>query len=405
MWPDLAVKAMAALLWQAHAKIAKALQLSKAEKLWEYAPFCLELFIFASMKGPVEETLMRRCFALARLANGATSPNPMVGALIEYEGRILGEGYHRVYGQAHAEVEAFGSVSPKDLIHIPKSTLFVSLEPCCIHRNTPACTNLIIREKFRRVVVSVRDPNPEVNGRGLEILRKAGIEVVEGVLAEEGRLLIAPQLRYYESKRPYVLLKYAQTANGYLGLQDRQLSISHPLSQRLVHRWRSESDALLIGSGTALCDNPRLNNRLWFGGSPLRIVLDRRNRLKRSLHLFDDSLPTLIFSKGSAPLSGFRQTKFLPYPQTGLPGLLEQLAERGVRKLLVEGGRQILQSFIAANLWDEIWRGSSTRSLTEAEAEQAVPAPQLPPSAQKVNEFQLGWDRWEVFRNFTLNLF
>ncbi len=349
---------------------------------------------------------MRRCFNLARLAKGVTSPNPMVGALIWREGRILGEGYHRAYGQAHAEVEAFRSLSKEDLPKLTEATLFVSLEPCCIHRNTPACTDLILREKFRRVVVSVRDPNPEVNGKGLEILRSAGIEVKEGLLAEEGRQLIAPQLRYYSDKRPYVLLKYTQTANGYLGLRGRQLIISHPLSQRLVHRWRSESDALLIGSGTALNDNPHLNNRLWFGGSPLRIVLDRRNRLKRPLHLLDDSLPTLVFCKRPTDFpAGLRQTEFLPYPQEGLPKLLEQLAERGIRKLLVEGGLELLQNFFKANLWDELRRSTSPNSLTKAEADQAVPAPHLPLSAQKVNEFELGGDRWEIFRNFSLNLF
>ncbi len=344
---------------------------------------------------------MRRCFDLARLGGSKTSPNPRVGALIWHEGHILGEGYHKQYGRAHAEVEAFAAVRPGDLSKIPQSTLFVSLEPCCIHHNTPACTDLILRERFRRVVVSVRDPNPGVNGRGLDILRKAGIEVREGILADEGKELIQEQLLYYREKRPYITLKYAQTSTGYLGLRARQLQISGALSQRLVHRWRSESDAILIGSGTALTDNPRLTNRLWFGESPLRILLDRRKRLINmpSLTLLSDGAPVWMVGTVVQDSKDFRQMELLPYPAGGLPELMQVLAEKGIRRLLVEGGRKVLDSFLQSGLWDEIRRSTSKVNIPATiQPNDRVAAPRLPAEAQLVKTFMLGNDHWEIFK-------
>lgn len=352
------------------------------------------------MDEQTQSLLMQRCFELARLGRGQVSPNPMVGALIWHQGRILGEGYHKQYGQAHAEVEAFQSVHRKDRSKLAEATLFVSLEPCCIHHNTPACTDLIRRERFKRVVVSVRDPHPQVNGHGLKILREAGIEVIEGVLAEEGKRLIAPQLTYYTQKRPYVILKYAQSANGYLGSNKERILITGALSQRLVHRWRSESDALLTGSGTALTDDPQLTNRLWFGKSPIRILLDRRGRVQLHARLFDDSTPTLVFGRKAPTPSSFQQTQFLPYPQNGLPELLQQLATlHGIRLLLVEAGNTLLHHFLQTDLWDEIRRGSSPNNIrTKSSDELLLPAPQLPASAQLVHQFTVGSDRWEIFR-------
>ncbi len=345
---------------------------------------------------------MRRCFDLARLAAGRVSPNPMVGAVIVHEGRILGEGWHKKYGNAHAEVEAFRSVATNDLPKIPDSTLFVSLEPCCIHHNTPACTDLILRERFKRVVISVRDPHPEVSGKGVEILKKAGIEVVEGVLAEEGRRLIAPQRIYREQKRPYILLKYAQSANGFMGLKNRQVPITGALSKRMVHRWRAESDAILIGSGTFLSDTPLLTNRLWFGESPLRILLDRKGRLFHVMtSLAGQEVPTLLFSAKPPKTPLPPSITWLPYPEEpeAPEKLMRQLAARGIRRLLVEGGAQILKSFLKAGLWDEIRLGTGAAKLPckTGEKDLLVPAPQLPPEAQWRQSLSLETDRWDIY--------
>ena len=346
---------------------------------------------------------MRRCFDLARLAAGSTSPNPLVGAVIVHQGRILGEGWHREYGGAHAEVEAFRSVAVEDRRYIPESTLYVSLEPCCIHRNTPACTDLIRREHFKRVVISVRDPHPEVSGRGIEILKSAGIEVVEGVLAEEGRELIAPQRIYYEENRPYILLKYAQSANGFMGIRGRRVPITGALSQRLVHRWRKESDAILTGSGTFIVDNPMLTNRLWFGESPVRILLDRRGRLVQVLPKRPQThSPTLLFSTHPPEHALPASTEWLPYPEEphALPKLMQELAVRNIRRLLVEGGAEILRSFLQAGLWDEIRLGTAVSSLahTASEKKLLIPTPQLPPEARWEQSFSLENDRWDIYK-------
>ena len=349
-----------------------------------------------------KEKIMRRCFDLARLAVGSVSPNPLVGAIIVHQGRILGEGWHKKYGGAHAEVEAFRSVAAEDRKYIPESTLYVSLEPCCIHRNTPACTDLIRRERFKRVIISVRDPHPEVRGRGVEILRSAGIEVVEGVLAEEGQDLIAPQRIYYEENRPYILLKYAQSANGFMGIRGRRVPITGALSQRLVHRWRKESDAILTGSGTFIVDNPLLTSRLWFGESPVRILLDRRGRLAQVLPKRPQThSPALLFSSRPPATALPPSVEWRPYPEEprALQKLMRELAARNIRRLLVEGGAEILQSLLRAGLWDEIRLGTAASSLvhTASEKELLIPAPQLPPEAQWRQSFSLENDRWDMY--------
>ncbi|RMF32110.1 MAG: bifunctional diaminohydroxyphosphoribosylaminopyrimidine deaminase/5-amino-6-(5-phosphoribosylamino)uracil reductase RibD, partial [Bacteroidetes bacterium] len=228
------------------------------------------------MRAVSDEVFMRRCFDLARLGAGRVSPNPMVGAVLVYEGRIIGEGWHRRYGGAHAEVNALASVAPSDRALIRRSTLYVSLEPCCIHRKTPPCTNLILREGIPRVVVSCLDPTPEVNGRGLELLREGGVEVRVGVLEEEGRRLIRFREAFVRHGRPFVLLKFACSRDGFLGKPGEQIWISNPWTKRWVHRCRAAADAILVGTRTARTDNPQLTTRLFFGDSPLRIVLDRR---------------------------------------------------------------------------------------------------------------------------------
>ncbi|MDX1667650.1 MAG: bifunctional diaminohydroxyphosphoribosylaminopyrimidine deaminase/5-amino-6-(5-phosphoribosylamino)uracil reductase RibD, partial [Saprospiraceae bacterium] len=243
-----------------------------------------------------EKTWMRRCFELARLGAGRVSPNPMVGAVLVSDGRIIGEGYHQAYGEAHAEVNAIRSVIPEERDLISRSTLYVSLEPCCVYGKTPPCTDLIIRHEIPRVRVSCLDLSPQVSGKGIGLLREAGIDVQVGLLSEEGRKLASTRTTYVLRKRPYIILKFAVTSDGIFCPGDElQYWITQPATKRLVHRWRSECDAILVGRKTAIIDNPRLDNRHFHGPSPLRIVIDPRSTLTDEIELFSGDPPTLRF--------------------------------------------------------------------------------------------------------------
>jgi len=299
------------------------------------------------------EQYMRRCLQLARLGAGSVSPNPMVGAVLVHADRIIGEGWHRRYGEAHAEVNAVRSVTEADRHLISQSSLFCNLEPCFHFGKTPPCVDLILAEKIPRVVVANTDPNPLVAGQSLQKLRAGGVDVQTGVLEAEGRHLNRAFFTWIEKKRPYIILKWAQSADGYLARQGERTAITGPLSQRLVHRWRAESDAILVGTTTALVDNPRLDNRLYFGKSPLRIALDFSGKIPTTAHLLDDSLPTWII--GPAHSKTYRQTKFLAPPTPDwIPWLLEHLAQEKRSILLVEGGANILGQFLQTGCWDEI---------------------------------------------------
>ena len=341
-----------------------------------------------------EASYMQRCFDLARLAAGRTSPNPMVGAVLAHQGRIIGEGYHSRYGQAHAEVEAVRSVTQADHIKIKDATLYVSLEPCSIHGRTPPCTDLILREQIRKVVIACRDESPGVNGEGVAILRKHGVEVVEGVLSAAGQWLSQPRNTFVSKQRPYVILKYAVSADGFLGAANgRPFWLSNAFSKRLVHRWRSETDAIMVGARTALIDNPQLNTRLFPGPSPIRIIPDRHLRLPLHLHIFDDSIPTLIFTQEPVPVHAFKQTIYTRLEgQHFLPALLEHLHQRNIQTLMLEGGKVMLDEFIASGLWDEARVFLTPHYLT---CGLAAPVLGLPP----VKEMKLGSDRLLVFRN------
>ncbi|MBL7776535.1 MAG: bifunctional diaminohydroxyphosphoribosylaminopyrimidine deaminase/5-amino-6-(5-phosphoribosylamino)uracil reductase RibD, partial [Saprospiraceae bacterium] len=294
-----------------------------------------------------DERYLHRCFQLARLGAGSVSPNPLVGAVLVHNGRIIGEGWHRQFGAAHAEVNALATVAPEDRHLIPQATLYCSLEPCSHQGKTPPCADLIVREKIARVVVSNTDPNPLVAGQGLEKLRAAGIPVEASVLQREGYELNRPFFTWITQKRPYIILKWAESADGFLGRIGQRTSVSGPLAQRLVHRWRSEADAILVGAATARVDDPRLDNRLYFGKSPLRIALDFRSKLPPDAHLLDDSAPTWILGPGRP--GNWQHTRFLPLGNPGetasdwIPGLLEQLRTDQKAILLVEGGASVLQ--------------------------------------------------------------
>ena len=263
----------------------------------------------------LDKMYMRRCLQLAKQGRALAKPNPMVGAVIVYQGRILGEGYHVRCGQAHAEVNAFASVGPADEPLLPQSTLYVSLEPCCHTGKTPPCADLIIRKQVKRVVCGCIDPFAQVHGRGVQKIRDAGIDVTVGVLGDECRALNRQFNVYNTLERPYILLKWAQTINGFLDADGEALALSTPFTQMLVHRLRTQYDAILVGRVTDEREHPLLTVREWWGPDPLRLVL---------------------------------------HGGITLPRLLTDLHQQHVQSLMVEGGAMTLQSFIDAGLWDEI---------------------------------------------------
>lgn len=342
-----------------------------------------------------EDRFMRRCFELARQGAGQVSPNPMVGAVLVYQNRIIGEGFHQRYGAAHAEVNALNRVRKEDQKYLSAATLYVSLEPCCIQGKTPPCTRLIIEKKIPKVVVSVLDQTAAVRGKGVQQLRAAGIEVVTGVLEAEGARLAAARNTFVSKQRPYIILKYATSQNQlFAPLPARQLWLSNNYSKRLVHRWRMETDAILVGTNTAITDNPSLTNRLYFGHSPIRVVLDRELALPKSAQLFDQRSKTIVFTRKEA---GNQSTASVQYIQIDFrEDLTEQivakLAEQNITSLLIEGGAMTLESFIEAGLWDE------ARVMKTAKwIDKGIPAPELnlPPSAT----FQIGSDQLELYEN------
>ncbi|HYK76914.1 MAG TPA: bifunctional diaminohydroxyphosphoribosylaminopyrimidine deaminase/5-amino-6-(5-phosphoribosylamino)uracil reductase RibD [Daejeonella sp.] len=304
------------------------------------------------------EHYMQRCIDLALSGAGLVSPNPFVGSVIVCQGKIIGEGYHQRYGQAHAEVNAINSVlnnyaDAEELLK--QSTLYVNLEPCAHFGKTPPCAELIIRHQIPQVVVGCRDPFTQVDGKGIEKLRDAGVEVIEGVLKDQCLDLNKRFFTRVQKQRPYIILKWAQTADGFFGPTDNsQRWISSAAAKKLVHKWRSEEDAVLVGKNTALIDNPRLNVREWTGRNPIRIVIDRNLQLPADLHLFDQSQETIVFNSLKTEIDG--KIKYLEVEDFDnfLPQLIcYQLFLMDIQSLIIEGGAQTLNLFIQAGLWDE----------------------------------------------------
>ncbi len=304
---------------------------------------------------PDDERFMRRCFELARRGLGHTRANPIVGAVLVHEGDIIGEGWHREWGGPHAEVECFDSVPPEEKHLIPASTLYCSLEPCAHWGKQPPCAARIVEEDIRRVVVSVDDPYPQVGGRGYEILERAGVQVLRGVLRVDGRWLARRFLSLHEQGRPYIILKWAQSADGFIAPpHGHRVMLSSAVSQRLVHKWRTEEDAILVGYRTALLDNPRLTARLWEGPQPLRVFLDRDGSLPRTHNLFDGEVPTWCVMKNSAPeLPHSVRAIQADAGEEILPNLLAELKAANISSIIVEGGGATLHTFMQAGLWDE----------------------------------------------------
>lgn len=312
-----------------------------------------------------EEKYMRRCIQLAQNGICHTAPNPMVGAVIVCDGKIIGEGYHIRCGKAHAEVNAISSV--KDASLLKRSTIYVSLEPCSHHGKTPPCADLIIEKEIPRIVIGCRDPFAKVAGRGIDKLKAAGREVVVGVLEEECLSLIKRFITFHTLHRPYITLKWAESADGFIDLKREKggspVILSSPLTSMLVHKRRAEHFAILVGRRTAELDNPSLTVRHWFGPSPVRFVLDRRRQLSPSLSLFGGEAPTFMFTQYPQDALPGATSIALDYRQELLPQVMENMHRLNIQSLLVEGGSALLQSFIDAGLWDEAFVEESPMQL------------------------------------------
>lgn len=305
------------------------------------------------------ERLMRRCLDLALLGKGSVSPNPLVGALLFYRGDIIAENYHRKFGREHAEVlvinevlQQYGDRGPEIL---GDCTLYVSLEPCSHHGKTPPCADLIVRYKIPRVVIAMTDPSDKVNGRGIARLREAGIEVIEGVLREEAEWINRRFITQAKKNRPYIILKWAQTADGFMAPEDQEKRwITGPEADQLVHRWRSEEDAILVGSGTALADNPKLDVREWKGRNPRRILIDKNLRVPATACILDGRAETIVFNAQKTDWQAGLKYIALENFDLYLPQQIAyQLYLMDVQSLVVEGGIKVLDTFLEAGLWDE----------------------------------------------------
>lgn len=306
----------------------------------------------------IHTIFMQRCLDLAAQGIGNVAPNPPVGAVIVYQNRIIGEGYHQQYGQAHAEPNAINSVLPEDKHLLPQSTLYVSLEPCSHFGKTPPCSDLIIKTGIPKIVIASPDPFELVNGQGIEKLRAAGIEVTIGILQTQAQWLMRRFLTYHRHQRPYIILKWAQTANHFIAPTNKQQQwISNSFAKMLTHQWRTEEQAILVGTNTALADNPQLTARLFTGKQPLRLVIDRYGRLQnKPLHLLDNSLPTVVFTQVHLTQNVNQvNLQYIPinFEHQPLQQILHFLYQQKIQSVIVEGGAALLNSFIDANLWDE----------------------------------------------------
>lgn len=297
---------------------------------------------------------MQRCIDLARLGSGHVAPNPMVGAVIVYNDTILGEGFHQQYGEAHAEVNAIRSV--KDASLLKKATIYVSLEPCSHHGKTPPCSDLLVESGFKRVVIGCKDTHSKVSGKGIEKLKKAEIEVEVGILEKECRDLNKRFFTFHERQRPYVILKWAQSQDGFLDKLRLENEvgvnwISSPETKALVHKWRSEEQSILVGRKTVQNDNPTLTVREFSGTNPTRIIIDSQLQLSRDLNIFSDDAPTIVFNREKNHLEG--NVEWIKITETNTELILEELYQRNILSVFVEGGSRTLQYFIFGNVWDE----------------------------------------------------
>ena len=302
------------------------------------------------------EKYIRRCIELAQNGLGTTYPNPMVGSVIVYEGKIIGEGWHKKSGEPHAEVNAVNSVKDKSLLK--KSTIYVSLEPCSHFGKTPPCCNLIIENEIPNVVIGTVDPNIKVAGNGIKKLMEAGINVTVGILETECNGLNKRFFKFHEKKRPYIILKWAESQDGFIApltkSEQKPVWITNEFSRQLVHKWRSEEQAILVGTNTVIDDNPKLDVRDWSGNNPVRIVLDQNNRIPKDSNIFDNQVKTIVFSSSNALINKENSNfEVIDFGQNITKQIIDTLYKHQIQSVIIEGGRQTLQTFIDENLWDE----------------------------------------------------
>ncbi|MDI6047521.1 bifunctional diaminohydroxyphosphoribosylaminopyrimidine deaminase/5-amino-6-(5-phosphoribosylamino)uracil reductase RibD [Flavobacterium yafengii] len=344
----------------------------------------------------IHEKYIRRCIELARNGLGTTYPNPLVGSVIVYEDKIIGEGWHKKSGEPHAEVNAVNSVKDKSLLK--KATIYVSLEPCSHFGKTPPCCDLIIKNKIPNVVIGTVDPNIKVAGNGIKKLMEAGIHVTVGILEEECNELNKRFFTFHEKKRPYIILKWAESQDGFIAPKEKSekkpVWITNQYSRQLVHKWRTEEQAILVGTQTAIDDNPKLNARDWYGNNPIRVVLDQNNRIPKDNHVFDNQVKTILFSKSKQPIEKENCIfEYIDFEQNIATQVIESLYKHQIQSIIIEGGRQTLQTFIDANLWDEarIFVGS-------VEFKQGTKAPNF--AKNQFKKQSIGNDQLILSRNY-----
>jgi len=300
------------------------------------------------------QLFMQRCIDLAQKGMGAVAPNPMVGALLVYENRIIGEGWHQQFGGPHAEVHCIQSVANEDKQFIPQSTLYVSMEPCNHFGKTPPCSDLIIQSQIKKVVIACKDPFEKVNGSGIKKLEDNKVEVITGILEKEAIQLNKRFFIFHQQQMPYVILKWAESADGFIAKpQGKPVKISNYITDKLVHKWRSEEAAIIVGTNTVLNDNPSLTTRNWQGKNPLRIYIDKRLRVDAKYKILDNSTDTLILNLEKNEKVGVNEFVMIHEETSLIEELLQLLYKKGIQSLIVEGGTNLLQSFIESNCWHE----------------------------------------------------
>ena len=304
----------------------------------------------------VQEKYIKRCIELAKNGLGTTYPNPLVGCVIVFENVIIGEGWHKKSGEAHAEVLAIESVRNKELLS--ESTLYVSLEPCSHFGKTPPCADLILKYKIPNVVIGTIDPNSKVSGKGIQKLKDSGVNVTYGILVNECNELNKRFFTFHSKTRPFIILKWAESSDGFISpinkKEQKPVWLSNEYSRQLVHKWRSEEQAILVGTQTIIDDNPSLTVRDWVGKNPIRVLIDRDNAIDTPSNVFDNQAKTIVFSnKEVTSNSDTIQYIKIDFDKNSTQAIVDKLFENNIQSIIIEGGRKTIQSFIDANLWDE----------------------------------------------------
>jgi diaminohydroxyphosphoribosylaminopyrimidine deaminase / 5-amino-6-(5-phosphoribosylamino)uracil reductase len=344
----------------------------------------------------IHEKYMKRCLELAQLGAGNVSPNPLVGCVIVHNDTIIGEGFHEKYGEAHAEVNAVNNVENQGLLK--ESTLYVTLEPCAHFGLTPPCADLIVSKKIQRVVIGTIDSFAKVAGKGIERMIKAGIDVQVGILEKECRELNKRFFTFHEKKRPYIFLKWAETADGFIDFERTKNEFGEPTwitgekALVRVHQMRAFEDAILVGTNTALKDNPSLTVRHCPGKNPVRLLIDNHLRLPNTLNIFDETVKTIVFNSVKNEEKGNIEFIKTEFNRKLIPQILKTLYQRNIQSLIVEGGKQLLDSFIEARLWDEAFRFVGSKFFKSG-----IYAPKISGTITKAEKFDS--DQLFIYRN------